>query len=229
MNFLRKHSRLLLLSLLLLLFILIPFGIGEEPIQRWTQEILHGQRSRGGIAVALCGLLALDIVLPVPSSLVSTGAGLLLGFWKGALVSWIGMWLGCLVGYGMGRKMAQKPVQRLVGAQEYETISALMARYGDRTIALCRAVPVLAEASVLLAGMFGMPFRRFALLTAVSNLGISLVYAAVGAYSVQTGSFLLAFAGAILVPLLIMGIVRHLQPHAKEGQAEGKTDPTLPI
>jgi uncharacterized membrane protein YdjX (TVP38/TMEM64 family) len=208
MTFLRKHSRLLALSLLLLLVILIPFGLWEEPITRWAEETARGDRPQSTVAAIVAGLLALDIVLPVPSSLVSTSAGLLLGVGTGTLVSWSGMTLGCLVGYALGQRMAQKPARRLVGEQEYETVSALMARYGDRTIAFCRAVPVLAEASVLLAGTFEMPFRRFALLTAVSNLGISGVYAAVGATSARLNSFLFAFLGAICLPLLAMLLAR---------------------
>lgn len=186
---------------LLLLFVLVPFGLYEEPIARWTQENLRGAHSKGIVAAIIGGLLALDIVLPVPSSLVSVASGALLGFGKGAMVSWAGMSLGCIIGYGLGRGVARRPVQRLVNTRESETVSQLFARHGIWAIALCRAVPVLAEASVLLAGMFRMPFRQFALLTLASNLGLSLAYAAVGAFAVTAHSFLLAFAAALLLPL----------------------------
>ena len=49
----------------------------------------------------------------------------------------------------------------------------------------------------MLAGVGGMPFRIFLPLVALSNAGISLVYAVLGA-SVEDGiSFLLAFLGAM--------------------------------
>ncbi len=67
-------------------------------------------------------------------------------------------------------------------------------------------VPVLAEASVLFAGMSKMNFRRFLIISTLSNLGISIVYAAVGAYSVSENSFLLAFAGAIIIPAVAKGV-----------------------
>ena len=68
---------------------------------------------------------------------------------------------------------------------------------GDWTIIICRPVPVLAEASVIFAGLVGAPFSRFLVLTALSNLGIAIGYAAFGAFSMSMDSFLVAFLGAL--------------------------------
>ena len=76
---------------------------------------------------------------------------------------------------------------------------------------LFRAVPVLAEASVILAGFARMSPVRFFAMTTPANLGISVAYAAVGTFAVGANSFLLAFAGAILVPAISWGIARRLR------------------
>jgi membrane protein DedA with SNARE-associated domain len=73
-------------------------------------------------------------------------------------------------------------------------------RYGVWAVAVGRPVPVLAEASVLLAGTARLPFRRFLVVCSLSNLGISLVYAVAGALSATAGSFFLALAAAVVVP-----------------------------
>jgi uncharacterized membrane protein YdjX (TVP38/TMEM64 family) len=73
-------------------------------------------------------------------------------------------------------------------------------------------VPVLAEASVFLAGLARMPFGRFAWITGLSNLGISAVYAAAGAFAARRESFLLAFAAAVLIPAAAMLAVRYWRP-----------------
>jgi hypothetical protein len=52
-----------------------------------------------------------------------------------------------------------------------------------------------------------MPLYQYLLLSTLSNLGISAVYAAVGALSATVNSFLLAFSGSILVPLMAMLLV----------------------
>jgi hypothetical protein len=67
---------------------------------------------------------------------------------------------------------------------------------------------VLAEASVVFAGLVHAPFARFARLTLVSNLGIALGYAAFGAYSLTLDSFLMAFFGALALPGLFLLLSR---------------------
>ncbi len=69
-------------------------------------------------------------------------------------------------------------------------------------------IPVLAEASVLFAGMSRMPLNRFIMLSTLSNLAISAVYAGIGAMSATVNSFLPAMAGSILVPWLVMMVFK---------------------
>ena len=49
-----------------------------------------------------------------------------------------------------------------------------------------------------------MSFRRFFVTTLLADLGISAAYAAVGAFAAAAESFLLAFAGALILPLLAL-------------------------
>jgi membrane protein DedA with SNARE-associated domain len=69
---------------------------------------------------------------------------------------------------------------------------------------------VLAEASVVFAGLVRANYGRFLRLTVTSNLGIAAGYAAVGAYSrrLDTYSFLIAFLGALLLPGIFILISR---------------------
>ena len=60
----------------------------------------------------------------------------------------------------------------------------------------------------LLAGVGRVPLGRFFALVTLSNVGISLAYAAVGAYAAGVQSFLLAFAGAVVLPGVLMAIPR---------------------
>jgi uncharacterized membrane protein YdjX (TVP38/TMEM64 family) len=157
--------------------------------------------------VSIVGLLASDIFLPIPSSIVSTAAGVLLGFWRGTAAIWAGMMAACLLGYATGMR-ASGMARRFVGPDGLARVEALAEKYGDWTIALCRPIPVLAEASVIFAGLVQTPFRRFAALTAASNLGVAIGYAAVGAFSMTMDSFLFAFLGSLLLPAIAMAIAR---------------------
>ena len=81
-------------------------------------------------------------------------------------------------------------------------------RHGVWAVVLCRPIPVLAEATVVFAGLVRAPLGRFVWLTALSNLGIATGYAAIGAFSMRLDSFLMAFVGAIVVPGLALVVVR---------------------
>jgi uncharacterized membrane protein YdjX (TVP38/TMEM64 family) len=163
----------------------------------------------------ISGLLASDVVLPVPSSLVSTAAGLLLGFWSGAAACWVGMMAGCLAGYGIGARAGRAAASRLVGEAELERVASASRHFGEGMIVLFRAVPVLAEASVVFAGTVRMPLPRLLVVSGLSNLGISAAYAAVGAWSAEVPSFLLAFGGAVVLPLVAILASRFLTGREK--------------
>jgi membrane protein DedA with SNARE-associated domain len=192
-----------LLWILLLGIVLLPFLLFEHQFNAFATQVTASGTSRWLVAGAVFGLLALDVFLPVPSSIVSTAAGVLLGFWPGATIVWTGMMVGCVVGYAVGARGAAA-ARKLVGEDGIARAAALFARYGNLTIVLCRPVPVIAEASVVFAGLVHAPFARFAQLTALSNLGIALGYALFGALSLRVDSFLVAFLGALLLPGLFL-------------------------
>ena len=123
---------------------------------------------------------------------------MVLGFVWGAVTVWVGMTGSCLLGYAFGARAAAA-AGRFVGEAGMTRASILASRYGDYALVLCRPIPVLAEASVIFAGIVRRPFSRFLSLTTWSNAGIALGYAAIGAYSMRVDSFLLAFLGAMVV------------------------------
>lgn len=200
-----------LLGLALLAFILVPFALLDGRINAWTEAFLDSGQSKPLMGGAIALLLASDVLLPVPSSLVSTAGGYLLGLVPASLVSWAGMTAGCGVGYYAGSWAGAVSAGRFVSESDLARVAAARERFGDWVLVLFRAVPVLAEASVIFAGFTRMPAGRFIMLTAPANLGISVAYAAVGAFAVDTNSFLLAFAGAVLLPGLLLGAVRLLR------------------
>jgi uncharacterized membrane protein YdjX (TVP38/TMEM64 family) len=183
--------------------VLLPFLLFEDQFNAFAAHVTAGGTSRWLVAGAVFALLALDVFLPVPSSIVSTAAGVLLGFWQGAAVVWVGMMAGAVLGYAVGAR-GSGAARKLVGEDGIARAAGLFGRYGDVTIVFCRPVPVVAEASVVFAGLVRAPFPRFVQLIALSNLGIAAGYAAFGAFSMRLDSFLLAFLGALLLPGFFM-------------------------
>ena len=138
----RLKWRWALLLIGLLALILLPFALFEAPLERWARGVV-GPGSGAWLGPGIAGLLALDVLLPVPSSLVSTASGAVLGFWGGLLASTAGMTAGCLVGYVLGRGAVKAGVRRLVGDDELSRVKDLWDRHGAWTLVVLRGVPVL--------------------------------------------------------------------------------------
>ncbi|MCC7155848.1 MAG: VTT domain-containing protein [Bryobacterales bacterium] len=204
-------------SAVILFLILATFVLFEDRLNAFSDSILNGRSSRPLVAAGVIGLLGSDIVLPIPSSLVSTAAGGLLGFWAGAAASFAGMTIACLSGYWLGRYGGARIIGRFVKDAEMVAARARFGRAGDWTLIAARPIPVLAEASVVFAGMLGRPFSRVLSLCCLSNLAIAAVYSAVGSFALKADSFLLAFAGSILIPWVAMRLGRGRDGGAQEG------------
>jgi uncharacterized membrane protein YdjX (TVP38/TMEM64 family) len=193
--------------------IIIPFLLFGEKIDAAIIQMRDGAgNSRGFVAFILGSLLASDILLPIPSSIVSTACGLLLGIFTGTIVSLAGMTLSCIIGYFMAAKLGEPFVAKMVGKDSMKRFKQLQQKHGNTVVIITRPVPVLAEIAVLSAGLGQIPFGRFLLLSTLSNLGISAVYAVIGACSADLDAFLLAVAGSILLPGIGMLWLRFKQP-----------------
>ncbi len=196
------------LAVLLLAVILVPFVVYEESITAAVESYVRSDQPIVAIAFGIAALLASDVLLPVPSSLAATASGLLMGWPLGTLVTWMGMNVGASIGYWIGTTAGRRVVQRFVGDNALQRAGVSYEKWGDWSLIVSRAVPVIAEASVVFAGTARMPFERFATLTGIANAAIALVYAAVGAYALETQTFLLAFAASIALPGIAMWLSR---------------------
>ena len=206
-----RHAAIkwVLLVVILLAIVLVPFFVAGGAIESWTKDFIDTAGEHPWLCAAvLGGLLASDILLPIPSSIVSTACGLLLGAAMGTSVSLLGMTISCILGYWLGRGCGRALATRLVSADDLDSFQSVHARFEDWAVVISRPVPVLAEVSVLFAGLSRMPAPRFFLLSTLANLGVSLGYALVGAYASSANAFFVAFVGAMLLPGLAMLLAR---------------------
>ena len=200
--------RTLALLAVISLIILVPFGLFGSRVDAWTARLIaeaDAHRLYTGLALTL--LLAVDIVMPVPSSLVSTACGMTLGFFGGACASFCGMTLSAAAGYVLGR-YASCFAGKLIGPGEAAWLKAFQERHGVWVLLALRPVPVLAEASVVFSGLSRQPLPRVLAVTALGNLAVSAVYAAVGAWGRSSSSFLIAFGVSLLIAGLLMACGR---------------------
>lgn len=201
----------ILLFCALLLIIILPFILYEDIFNQFTSDAINSAKTTYFSAPIIIGLLAADVFLPIPSSILSVSSGALYGFFIGTLVTWIGMTLGCFVGYRIGKTAGVLGVKKYIGEKEFSKLELIVSKYGTMMLVITRAVPVLAEGSTIIAGMSGIPLTKFIIITSLSNFGISMVYAAVGSYVYDTTSFLLVFLAAIIIPAFFILFSRIVQ------------------
>ena len=171
-----RWTRWLLIIAAALAVPLVPFFIiGEMPGERWLSA---SDDHAGVFGLVGAGLLAIDVLLPVPSSIVGTMLGARLGFLAGFAATFAGLMTGQVVAYGASRWLLRRRAGALPAAP---TLLALF---------LSRPVPVLAEAMALAAGAAQLSWRQFLLACGGGNL----VYAVA-----------LALNGAELVPVAPIG------------------------
>jgi uncharacterized membrane protein YdjX (TVP38/TMEM64 family) len=206
-----RGLRWALFSLVLLLFILAPFVFFEGLLESWSRRLLSGASNPGVVASVVVGLLALDVVLPIPSSFVAAFAVSLLGVVGGGLTVFVGLSAAAWVGYALGRVGGTPLASKIAGDHELVRARSMMDRYGVWVLVLCRGIPVLAETSTLFAGVVRQTPFAFGVVTTLGNLGVAAAYAAAGLFSLPGGlELLLPFVFGLLVPGLSWLSVRAL-------------------
>jgi len=210
----RDLLRLLLIVGLALLVPIVPFlGFGtwlEATVEDW----LDPPPAPLLVALGTVAVLSTDVFLPIPSSIVSTVAGAQLGIVPATAVSWLGMTLGAALGFALARSWGRPLAERLAGPDDLARLDHIAERYGVWLVVATRALPILAEATVLLMGTMRLAWRQFWPAVALSNLGIALVYSVLGHLARSQGEIPLALAASIALPLLATAVARWLLPRA---------------
>jgi undecaprenyl-diphosphatase len=118
------------------------------------------------------GTVALFAVAALAGSgILSLGQCLLLGFFGGLL--------GDVVSYGLGRRFHQK-IRRLPGLRNHPEwiggAETYFQRYGTASLLIGRFIGPLRPMLPMVAGMFDMPFMRFAGVSVIAAAGWSVAY-----------------------------------------------------
>lgn len=196
--------RLLLWFSLALLVPAIPFvllGDGFEQRQlEWIRGGLSSAQLFGGIVL----LLTIDLFLPVPSTAVSTYAGVTLPWGSAFVAAWSGLMLGNAIGFWLTRRLGRPFAERYAKPEDLNHLDQLSQKYGLMILIVTRALPLLAEACVLLIGVTKLPWTRFLLAVGLSNLVIAAVYVSIGAWFRDSPALPIAIVASAVIPLLLI-------------------------
>lgn len=214
-DFMKPFIRPMIVMSLILLVPIVPFLLFGANFEAWVVQWSKHPYSQPATALVIIGLLATDILLPTPSSMISTLGGWQLGIVGGTLASWIGMSLGAIIGFLLARRQGRPLALWLSSEEDLDRMHGLSQRFGPVVLVFGRGVPVLAEASVLLMGIHQLSWRRFLPAVLLSNLGIAFAYSAFGNYAEQNQWLPLALGVSIALPVLLATMVGRFLPSTR--------------
>ena len=196
---------------LMVFFIILFFivkALGVPLLTDPTPWLEHGGLLAASLGV---GLLIVDVLLPVPSSLVMVAHGALFGVVVGTLLSLLGSVGAALFGFAIGRR-GKGVLARVVSPAESARADHLLERWGSLAIIATRPLPVLAETVAIMAGASPMSWSRIAFASLVGSLPPALLYALTGAAVANLQSVVLMFGVVLLVAGLFWLVGRLLEP-----------------
>lgn len=204
-------ARLLLWLCLALLIPIVPFMILGESFEQQLLSWMQSGLPDSQIALGLAGLLTVDLLLPVPSTAVTTYAGGILPWGLAFLCAWGGLTAGHLIGFGCARRLGRPFAERWASPANLKQLDRLSLNYGPIILVATRALPLLSEASVLLLGITRLPFALGVIAIALSNAVIAAVYVSVGAWFQDSPALIYAILGSSVIPLFpLWWVRRHL-------------------
>lgn len=154
----------------------------------------------GGIVAALGGvaLLTLDIILPIPSSLIMIGNGMLFGAFWGFILSMVGGLTASMIGFFLGRG-GSGLIKKIATHEELQTAERLMQKWGILAVVITRPVPLLSETMSIIAGTSSINISKMFFASIAGLFPAALIYALTGAYALELDSGLYSF-------LLVIGV-----------------------
>jgi|GEM_PF-1099468 len=221
--------RLAALACALVLALSLPFVLWGERFDRAAPQWLEAFGSDAAFAAFGIALLIVDVLLPVPSTLVAMALCWRLGPWWGGACVAAGFTLSFVVGYALGRSVPEARLRRWIGPALWDRVRDRADRRALWWISLMRPLPVLSEASAVLAGVWRLPpLPAFAAASAAS-LATAALYAASAALGRDTPGLPAALLCALALPaalwLLHRRVVARLLGRAAEASPAAQPMP----
>ena len=187
------------------------FLIGEAAGIQLLEDPTPWLQQAGWFAATVgVSLLALDVVLPVPSNIVMIAHGALFGIVAGTLLSLAGIMLASAVAFWIGRR-GGRLLSLAVPADERAHADAILARWGVVAIVVSRPLPLLAETVLVLAGTSRMSWRTAMLASSAGSVPLCLFYAWAGATSIGFEGGAIVFGLTIVLAAIVGLTIRQIE------------------
>lgn len=207
----------------LLILLKVTGLVTVEKIRHWIELASESDPTYAALAVA--GLLFVDLFIAVPTTTVTLLGGFFLGSVHGALAAFTGLLLAGTTGYGISRRYGDSLIRFLIRDEAKRLEAVEMFRtHGVVVILLSRAMPLLPEVSACMAGMTRMPFVRFLLAWVVSTAPYAIIASYAGSVSTVENPLPAIFTAIGLTGFFWLGgFVMHGKSNGRRDESNQRT------
>ena len=193
-------------TVLYLSLFIIPFVLFGNLFEEFAQVFLNSGNSDAAVTFVAALLLAGDPVLPTPSSVVATLLATRIGLIPAAIVNGAALSAACILGYIIGRFGAGAFARH--GKRLPQGFVEWVKRHGLVATLLCRPVPVLAEASLIMAGAAKHEPVRLLGWCCVTQMALGAAYAFAGSgWGNGEWNSLAILVGSVGIPVIAALVV----------------------
>jgi len=202
-------KRLLFIFFFCCVLIITTFLLFED-LEQWMAANLHSEKSIATFTFLSFSFMALDTLLPVPSSLLMILNGKILGPFFGTLLSWSSSLLSSVFGFYLGRS-ANPYFDKFFSGQDKAFSNNFFQKFGNLAIVISKALPILSEAISIVAGTTAISFKTFLLYSSLGHLVVSVIYAYLGSFynTINSGVVTVIIIGStVLLGWLVQFILK---------------------
>src|SRR6059058_3164071 len=181
----KKAPKSAVLQLIALIAILIALFLAMKflPVQQWTRNFNDwvGQMGVAGVFIFI-GVYAVATVLLAPGSILTIGAGLAFGLWKGFLAVSVGATLGASLAFLIARFIARDKVEAIARRNEkFRKIDNAIGKQGAKLIFLLRLSPLIPfNLSNYFYGLTAVKFWPYVLASWIGMMPGTFLYVYIG-------------------------------------------------
>ncbi len=194
---------LIIIGVFALIFLLVNLTglLSVADVRAYLEQIQQASKIRIFIIVAV--LLASDVFLSVPTILIVTYAGNILGFSWGLLASSTGMLASGTIAYILCRFSGNRMLSVLIkDKKQIDEVNSIFHRMGFGMLVIARALPMLPEATCCLSGMMKFNFIKFLLYYFLGTLPYAFVLTYLGSIS-NAGNPYPAISGIVIMYIVL--------------------------
>jgi uncharacterized membrane protein YdjX (TVP38/TMEM64 family) len=177
--------------------------------QEANDAVLELRKYESWAWAAGIALIWVDLVLPIPQTAVIAALGIIYGALLGGLLGSLGLVTSGLLGYGLMLTSARRFGHRFVGRRSLCKVESMFDRGGAWAIVLTYSLPYsIPEAMVFLAGLAGMPMRKFIVALITGSVPTAFAFAAIGAGWADQP--VVALVVSYVLPILLLPVALYL-------------------